>query len=187
LTFFFLTPFLQHPWFHLAYWLTMYLILFVAAPLFVFRFERSQGGKLPVTYPLSNFTRILGSVSVVVCAVIGLGMIFSLPTVNTLFPWQLTPLVGAIVGVWFCALAVTYAWGVWDGDWLRVRPIFYQALPTALLLMIIPLLHPEDLRPDMTFQLNFYYALAIGAALLNAIAILTQARVLEPRSTYATA
>jgi len=32
LTFFYLKPFLAHPWFHLTYWLSMYLVLFFAAP-----------------------------------------------------------------------------------------------------------------------------------------------------------
>ena len=40
LTFFFLKPFLAHPWYHLTYWLTMYLILFFAAPVIFFLQER---------------------------------------------------------------------------------------------------------------------------------------------------
>jgi hypothetical protein len=156
----------------------MYLILFVAAPVLVFRFERKEGGRLPVTYPLSLYSRGLGIVTAIGCAVMGLGLIFALPVVNTAFPWVLTPLVGAIVGVWFCALGLTYGWAVWDGDWLRVRPIFYQAVPTAVLLLILPLLHPGDLRADLSYQLTLYNGLALAAVILNAVSIIMQTRLL---------
>lgn len=186
LTFVFLTPFLQHPWFHLAFWLTMYLILFVAAPVMVFRFERKEGGRLPVTYPLSIYSRGLGIVSAIGCALMGLGLIFALPTVNTAFPWVLTPLVGAIVGVWFCSLGLTYGWAVWDGDWLRVRPIFYQAVPTAALIFLLPFLHQADLRADLSFQLNLYNGIALAVVILNALSILMQTRALGRSVTDAT-
>src|SRR6476659_9314199 len=45
-TFFNLDPFLKHPWYHLAYWLSLYLILFASAPLVFFLQERKNGGKL---------------------------------------------------------------------------------------------------------------------------------------------
>ncbi|NDJ76548.1 MAG: hypothetical protein GYB65_09850, partial [Chloroflexi bacterium] len=32
LTFFFLDPYLAHPWYHFAYWLSMYFVLFFVAP-----------------------------------------------------------------------------------------------------------------------------------------------------------
>ena len=51
LTFLFLKLLLAHPWFHLAYWLTMYLVLFFAAPYVFVTHEKKYGGKLPVQIP----------------------------------------------------------------------------------------------------------------------------------------
>jgi hypothetical protein len=45
LTFFVLKPFLAHPWYHLTYWLIMYLVLFFAAPYVFITEERKQGGR----------------------------------------------------------------------------------------------------------------------------------------------
>jgi hypothetical protein len=58
LTFFFLKPFLAHPWFHLTYWLGMYLVLFFAAPYVFITQEKKQGGRLPVQLPLRTCKKI---------------------------------------------------------------------------------------------------------------------------------
>jgi hypothetical protein len=57
----------------------------------------------------------------------------------------MTQLVARIIGVWLTALAAAFAWAVRDGDAVRARPILWQALPTAALLAIVPLVHSGDL------------------------------------------
>jgi hypothetical protein len=59
--------------------------------------------------------------------------------------------------VLFITHCAAYGWALSDGDWLRVRPMFWQAVPTALLFMLLPLLHPADLRPDAGSALIIYY------------------------------
>ena len=59
LTFFYLKPFLAHPWYHLAFWLTMYLILFFAAPYVFITHEKKFGGRLPVQIPLNTAARFV--------------------------------------------------------------------------------------------------------------------------------
>ncbi len=66
LTFFYLKPFLTHPWYHLAYWLTMYLILFFAAPYVFLTHEKKHGGKLPVEIPLNNLARSVAGLSMLI-------------------------------------------------------------------------------------------------------------------------
>jgi hypothetical protein len=82
LTFFFLKPFLAHPWYHLTYWLVMYLVLFFAAPYVFVTQERKNGGKLPVQLPLKNSTKLLAGVLLLISLVVGLGLIFQVDTVN---------------------------------------------------------------------------------------------------------
>ncbi len=171
LTFFYLEPFLAHPWFHLAYWLTMYFVLFFSAPVIFFLQERKQGGKLPVCIPLSPFARLLGSVSLIISLIVGLGLLFNIELVNSIWPWVMPPLVGGLIGVLFLTHAAAYAWALFDGDWLRVRPIFWQALPTGILFALLPVLHARDLREGFLFGLVLYLGLGLGFAWLNLVLI----------------
>jgi hypothetical protein len=182
LTFFFLEPFLAHPWFHLAYWLTMYLILFFAAPYFFFTQERKSGGRLPVQIPLDSATRMLAVVYSITSLVCGLGLIFQIDLVNSIWPWTLPPLVGALIGVLFLTHTAAYSWAVWDGDWLRVRPMFWQAPITGVLFVLLPLLHPADLRPEAGTSLLLYYSLA-GLITLSSLGIIINFRSAEKNLT----
>jgi hypothetical protein len=160
-TVFTLDPFLKHPWIHLAYWLSMYAILFLAAPLVLISEERKQGGRLPVVVPLSGATRLAAACSVAVLGAVGVALFASPSFVSDLWPWKLTPLVGRILGVWLCALAVAYAWALWDGDLVRTRPIFIQGIVTGPALALVPLLHQADLREGVADELAIYLTLAV--------------------------
>jgi hypothetical protein len=174
LTFFFLKPFLAHPWYHLAYWLTMYFILFFAAPIVFVTQERKYGGKLPIQIPLPMTGRLVAGLSLLICLVVGLGLIFQFDTVNSVWPWELPPLVGGLIGVLFITHAAAYAWSVWDRDWLRVRPMFWQAPITGLLFILLPIVHSGSLRPDADASLALYFVLAGFAVLANTAVILSQ-------------
>jgi hypothetical protein len=69
--------------------------------------------------------------------------------------------VGGLIGVLFTTHAAAFAWALWDGDWLRVRAIFWQAPPTALMLLLLPLVHASDLRPEPGGSLALYYAVLV--------------------------
>lgn len=172
LTFFYLKPFLAHPWYHLAFWLTMYLILFFSAPYIFVTHERKYGGKLPIRIPLNGPARVVASFSALVSLVSGLGLLFKIELVNEYWPWTLPPLVGGLIGVLFTTHAAAYTWVLWDGDWLRSRPIFWQAVPTGLLFIFLPLVHPADLPPDSGSGLIMYYTIAGFSVLSNLIIIL---------------
>lgn len=167
LTFFYIKPFLAHPWFHLAFWLTMYLILFFAAPIVFLTHEKKYGGRLPIQIPLTSSARLLAGVSMVISLISGLGLIFRIDLVNRFWPWNLPPLVGGLIGVLFISLTAAYAWSLWDGDWLRVRPMFWQAVPTGLLLMLLPIIHPAELNPNAGPTPVLYYILTVLVVLFN--------------------
>jgi len=167
LTFFYLKPFLAHPWYHLAYWLTMYLVLFFVAPYVFVTHEKKYGGRLPIQIPLNWVTRFVASISMLISLGCGLGLLFKIDLVNQYWPWPLPPLVGGLIGVLFITHTAAYAWTLWDGDWLRVRPMFWQAPPTGLLFITLPLIHSTDLRPDAGTALAFYYVFAGYTVLAN--------------------
>jgi hypothetical protein len=178
LTFFYLKPFLAHPWYHLTYWLGMYLVLFFVAPYVLVTQEKKHGGRLPIQIPLSGPARLMAGAFLLISLVCSLGLLFQVDTVNQVWPWKLSPLVGGLIGVLFVTHAATYAWALWDGDWLRIRPMFWQAPPTGLLFMLLPLLHPADLRPYAGTALAVYYTLA-GLAVLSSLGIILSYRSTE--------
>ncbi|MEJ2736873.1 MAG: hypothetical protein P8189_25470 [Anaerolineae bacterium] len=180
LTFFYLKPFLAHPWYHLAYWLTMYFVLFFAAPIVFLTHEKKHGGRLPIQILLNPAGRLLAGASLLISLVCGLGLLFKVDIVNQYWPWTLPPLVGGLIGVLFITHTAAYAWALWDGDWLRVRPMFWQAPPTALLFMLLPLFHPADLRPDAGAALALYYTLA-GLFVLANLGIILSYRAAEKK------
>lgn len=173
LTFFYLKPFLAHPWFHLAYWLGMYIALFFVAPYVFITQERKSGGRLPIQVPLNMATRLLTVVFLLISLICSLGLLFRIDTVNQVWPWTMPPLVGGLIGVLFMTHTAAYAWALWDGDWIRVRPMFWQAPITALLFILLPLLHANDLRPDAGAGLTLYYAVAGFIGLASLIIIFT--------------
>jgi hypothetical protein len=180
LTFFYLKPFLAHPWFHLAYWLSMYLILFFAAPYVFITQEKKQGGRLPVQIPLNMAARLLAGILLLGSLIFSMGLLFRVETVNQSLPWTLPPLVGGLIGVLFFTHAAAFAWALWDGDWLRVRPMFWQAPLTGFLFLLLPLLHPADLKPDAGSSLTLYYLL-FGLAVLLSLGVVLRYRSIEAR------
>lgn len=178
LTFFYLKPFLAHPWFHLTYWLVMYLVLFFAAPYVFVTHEKKHGGRLPIQIMLNSATRFLTAVYLLITLVTGLGLLFRIELVNRVWPWTMPPLVGGLIGVLFMTHTAAYAWVLWDGDWLRTRPLFWQAPLTSLLFILLPLLHPADLRPDAGLSLILYYVL-MGLVLLSGAGVVLSYRPIE--------
>jgi hypothetical protein len=171
-TFFNLDPFLKHPWTHLAFWLSMYTALVVAAPITFVLEEREHGGRQPVQRPLGTVPWVVAAVGVLGLGTLGVSLLVDPGTVNAVWPWTLTPLVGRILGVWFASLAVAYAWALADGDWLRGRPIFLQAIPTGLLTLLVPVWHGSELRSDGSHPVAFVALVAflLGGGVLATIA-----------------
>jgi hypothetical protein len=160
MTFFNLTPFKAHPWYHLAYWLGGYAVLVLTSPWILVREERRHGGRLPVEQPLSRLQRGTGALAVAGLGVAAVALLISPVRVSDVWPWDVPPLTGRLIGVWLAAGAVAYAWALWDGDWRRARPLYLAAPVTGLLFALIPLLHPGDVRPDAAGELLVFYALA---------------------------
>ncbi|MCW8850736.1 MAG: hypothetical protein OQJ81_12210, partial [Melioribacteraceae bacterium] len=180
LTFFYLKPFLAHPWYHLAFWLTMYLVLFFSAPYIFVTHEKKYGGKLSIQIPLNIGAKFVVGISMLICIICGFGLIFKFAVVNQYWPWNLPPLVGGLIGVLFVTHAAAYAWALWDGDWIRVRPMFWQALPTGIMLLLLPLIHSNDLHPDAGFKLTLYLVIVVFSILAH-LGIMMGYRAIEKK------
>jgi hypothetical protein len=164
MTLFTLDPFLAHPWFHLAYWLSGYAVLVVTAPAVLVWQERLHGGRLAVEVPLTRLQRATGAVAAAAMIVAGLAALLAIDVFNDAWPWEVAPLTGRLLGVWLCAFAVAWAWALWDGDGDRTRPLYVAAPITGFLLAVVPITHTGDLRPDAGARLVVYCALALAVA-----------------------
>lgn len=154
-TFFHLDPFLAHPRYFFVYWLVNYVFLFLVTPYVFVREERRHGGRLPVERALLGKVRVAGFAAMAACVAVGTVMLVGPTIVDDLWPWPMTPLVARIIGVWMTALGAAFAWALWDGDRARASPIFDQALPTAFLVGIVPLLHRTEMAADAPKYLLF--------------------------------
>jgi hypothetical protein len=160
MTFFQLDPFLAHPWYHLAYWLGGYAVLVAVAPVVLVREERRHGGRLPVREPLTRLQSATGAVAAAGMSAAALALLADPARVSDVWPWQVAPLTGRLLGVWLAAGAIAYAYALWDGDWGRVRPLYLVAPLTGALLALVPPAHGGD----VTGGLAVYYALAAAVA-----------------------
>jgi hypothetical protein len=59
-----------------------------------------------------------------------------------------------------------------DGDWLRARPIFLQAIPTAVLALLVPLLHGDEVRAGGAHLVTYsaLVALLLGGGIVATLA-----------------
>jgi hypothetical protein len=164
MTFFNLDPFRAHPWYHLAYWLTGYGVLILVAPAVMVWQERLHGGRLPVELPMSLLQRATGAAAGIAMGAASLALLISPTDFSDIWPWDVAPLTGRLIGVWLGAFAVAYGWALWDGDWGRARPLYLAAPVTGLLLALVPPTHAGDVRAAAGGELAVYYGLALLVA-----------------------
>lgn len=170
-TFLTLDPFLKHPWYDLAYWLLNYLVLCIAAPVDLVVNERIRGGgRLTVTTPLGSIARAAAAVLAAGLAFYSVSLLLELSTVSSLWPFEITPLVSRIVGVWLGALALAHVWVAWDGDRLRARPLVVAMACTGALLAAVPLLHRGDVRSSAA-ALTAYLTLAAAMIVFPGLSV----------------
>jgi hypothetical protein len=164
-----LDPFLKHPWYELAYWLVNYGILFVAAPLAAVVEDRRSGGRIPPEVPLSPAARVGVAVVAAALLVYGVSLLLELSVVSSLWPFDITPLVSRILGVWLASLGIAHAYAAWDGDRFRARPLIVASPVTGALLALVPLIHQDDVRPGATTAVALYLALCAGLVAVGAL------------------
>jgi hypothetical protein len=179
-TFFHLGPFLAHPRYFFIYWLVNYFFLFFATPLVFATRERRSGGRLPVRRPLGWSARAATAFAALACLFGGVALLIGPDFVNRIWPWSLTPLVARIIGVWLTSLGAAFAWALWDGDASRARLIHLQALPTAVLLGLIPVVERADLS-DGAGRLVLYAVIVGALALVGLVGLVPRPREEESR------
>jgi hypothetical protein len=163
-----LDPFRESEAGHFPFWLGAYGLLFVATPVVLVLEERAHGGRWPPQVPLSGLARVVAGLTGVALGATSIALFVDPSGVSDVWPWTLTPLVGRVFAVWLLALATAYAWVLWDGDWLRGRAIFLAAPISGVGLLLVPLIHNDNVEGG---SLVLYLALA-GLLLANLLPVL---------------
>jgi len=113
---------------------------------------------------MTRLQRATGATAAAGMGAASLALLVSPARFSDVWPWEVAPLTGRLIGVWLAAFALAYAWALWDGDWGRARPLYLAAPATGLLLALVPLAHAGDVRPSAAGELLVYYALALVVA-----------------------
>ena len=157
-TFFHLDPFLAHPRYFFVYWLVNYFLLFFLTPYVFWREERAHGGRLPIDVPL-----VRGPVGLAALACLAAGD----RNVHRAAARERRVAVAhdAARRTHHRRLAHRSRCGFRLGDlgWRR-RPgpadSSRQALPTAVLIGIVPLAHRDELTGGAAHWILFAALLA---------------------------
>jgi hypothetical protein len=164
-------------------WITIY----VAVPVFmtigvVIQFLM-PGDDPPRTAPFSMWYRGLLAVMGLGVTGVAIALIARPLSVNTWWPWTLTPLTARALGAWILGLGVVWLWAVYENDYFRIR----LALRTYLWLVALELLalwrYSDDLHSGT--RTSVLVGALLATALIAVVGMLGAARTSPTRVSRA--
>jgi hypothetical protein len=124
-------------------WFVVYLIVPVALTVLIVVQERAPGSDPPARHPLPLALRAALAVESLVLFVVGI-LLYAVPTsVDTVWPWQLTPFTGRIIAAWLLAFAAATALAAVAGDLERLRTATIAYTAFGVLVLVAVLRFPE--------------------------------------------
>jgi hypothetical protein len=100
----------------LSYTLVPVILLLALIP------QRRLPGTDPVTGPPPGWLRITLGVFGAIMVVVAAGLAVIPEEMAKIWPWELTPLTGRILGAWTAGFGVVLLWAWWENDRFRVVP-----------------------------------------------------------------
>ena len=134
----------QHIWFHV--WLATYVVTPILVPLIWYRNQRTdpiarESGDPAILPSLRWFLYIAGAI-LLVC---GLAMIIRPQWFVAVWPWQLTPLTGRVIGGWYAMAGLAWIVAARDERWSASKIVFEGAFISQVLLIVAVLRSPRDI------------------------------------------
>ncbi len=128
-------------------WIAVYVSLPFLIGLLITLQIRTKGTDPARKYPLPFWFRGASFIYALLMILIGIGLFVAPDSVKSLWPWELTPLTGRIVGAWLVALgSVSLEVGI-ENDWRRIFPAMIGALAFGLLELLAVLRYAAALVP----------------------------------------
>ena len=110
-------------------WIAIYVAVPVLLAFFGLREARRKDDRPVRTAPMPLWAPVLLGTQAAVLIPLGVALFAAPETVDSVWPWPLTPLTGRIVGAWLVGLGFGAAHSALERDWQRARP----AAATAML------------------------------------------------------
>jgi hypothetical protein len=154
------------PGLELAYWLLVYVVAPVAGILFYVQHERGGATWRVVGEPLAPATRGVAVATGAGAAVFAVAAYLFPGTVAERWPWPISPLMVRVFASWVSAFAVGLLWFAVEPDWSRLRPVGALTVASAALLLLMLVVHREDLAPGAASAWLFGAGVA-GVALVG--------------------
>ncbi len=101
-------------------WLIIYLIAPPVMLILLVMQLRSPGVEHPRRAPLPTWFRIVLIVQAAAMMGLGAALFLAPTTVNSIWPWALTPLTAQAIAAWMLGLGLAVAHSVWENDWERI-------------------------------------------------------------------
>ncbi len=131
----------------LGYWLMVYTVAPLAGIIFYLHHERGGANWQVVSEPIARSTRV-AAVTTGAFAVLVAVVAYSFPNLITgSWPWTISPLMVRVFISWLSAFAVSLLWFGVDRDWSRLQPVATLLVSSVVLMLLMLLLHSDDLKP----------------------------------------
>ncbi len=105
-------------------WLAVYVIVPAIMSVVWFRQTLVRGSDLERVAPICGILRVLWIGSGAILLLGGIYLIVAPTSATAFWPWPLTPLTGRAVGAWLVGLGILSAQAGFEGDVVRLYPIF---------------------------------------------------------------
>lgn len=167
----------------LAYWLLVYIVAPVAGIVFYLQHERGGANWQIVGQPIAPATRLAAVVFGAGAALFGVVAYLFPNLVGESWPWTISPFMVRVFVSWLSAFAVGLLWFGVEPDWSRLRPVAALLVGSAALMMLMLVVHRDDLIPASP-ALWLFVAGLIAIALLGAFFFWRQRELAsrEPRT-----
>lgn len=132
--------------FELYYWFLVYIVAPVAGIIFYFQHERGGANWRVVSQPVAPVVRIVAVVTGVCAALFAVIAYIAPELIIEAWPWRISPLMVRVFISWLSAFTVSLLWFGVDRDWGRLQPIAALLVGSAALMLLLLLIHRNDLR-----------------------------------------
>lgn len=137
---------------------------------------RAGGSDPPRTAPLPRWMALVLGVHATAFSGLGLALLITPSTVDSLWPWALTPLTGRAAGAWLLSIGIAAAGGLRENDLRRVRVPFAAYVTLAICAGIAIARYPGT--PDWSHPGAWAIMLVLATMLVTGVAGLVAERQL---------
>ena len=149
-------------------WFAVYVVTPILLPAVYLRNQRRDPGPQPGDLLVPRAVRAVLLAVGIGYSALGVGLFVVPEAFASIWPWQLTPLVGRVIGGWLLLFGVGAALAWIEPRWTAFRTLVQDAMVWLALLLIGSLLHTGDF--DFSRPMTIVWFVGIAGALVGTAA-----------------